>query len=60
MKKKSSVNKAGNYTKPNLRKRIFRRLMNSNTYGTQSGKWSARKSQALVRLYEKAGGGYRN
>ena len=34
MKKKSSVNKAGNYTKPNLRKIIFRRLMNSNTYGT--------------------------
>ena len=41
--KKSSVNKAGNYTKPNLRKRIFRRLMNSNTYGTAKGKWSARK-----------------
>ena len=54
-----AVNAAGNYTKPNLRKRIFRRLMNSNTYGTPSGKWSARKSQALVRLYEKAGGGYR-
>ena len=60
MKKKSSVNKAGNYTKPTLRKRIFRRLMNSNTYGTAKGKWSARKSQALVRAYEKAGGGYRN
>ena len=58
MKKKSTVNKAGNYTKPTLRKRIFNRLMNSNSYGTASGKWSARKSQALARLYKKAGGGY--
>ena len=58
MKKKSTVNKAGNYTKPTLRKRIFQRLMNSNTYGTPKGKWSARKSQALARLYRKAGGGY--
>ena len=58
MKKKSTVNKAGNYTKPTLRKRIFRRLMNSKTYGTPKGKWSARKSQALARLYKKAGGGY--
>ena len=31
MKKKSTVNKAGNYTKPTLRKRIFQRLMNSNS-----------------------------
>ena len=60
MKKKSTVNKAGNYTKPTLRKRIFQRIMNSNSYGTASGKWSARKSQALARLYKKAGGGYRN
>ena len=37
MKKKSSVNKAGNYTKPELSKRIFRRIMNSNSYGT--AKW---------------------
>ena len=56
----STVNKSGNYTKPTLSKRIFRRIMNSNSYGTPSGKWSARKSQALVRAYEKAGGGYRN
>ena len=58
MKKKSTVNKAGNYTKPTLRKRIFQRIMNSSSYGTASGKWSARKSQALARLYKKAGGGY--
>ena len=33
--------------------------MNSSSYGTPSGKWSARKAQALARLYKKAGGGYR-
>ena len=59
MKKKSTVNKAGNYTKPTLRKRIFQRLMNSSSYGTPSGKWSGRQAQALARLYKKAGGGYR-
>ena len=60
MKKKSSVNKAGNYTKPTLRKRIFSRIMNSNSYGTPSGKWSARKAQALAKAYKKAGGGYKS
>ena len=60
MKKKSTVNKAGNYTKPTLRKRIFQRIMNSNSYGTPSGKWSARKSQALAKAYKKAGGGYKS
>ena len=57
--KKSTVNKAGNYTKPTLRKRIFQRIMNSNSYGTPSGKWSGRKAQALAKAYKKAGGGYR-
>ena len=59
MKKKSSVNKAGNYTKPTLRKRIFQRIMNSSSYGTPSGNWSARKAHALAKAYKKAGGGYR-
>ena len=59
-KRKSTVNKSGNYTKPALRKRIFNRILAANIQGTAAGKWSARKSQALVRLYEKAGGGYRN
>ena len=52
MKKKSTVNKAGNYTKPTLRKRIFQRIMNSNSYGTPSGKWSGRKAQALAKAYK--------
>lgn len=55
----STVNKSGNYTKPTLRKRIFSRILNSASYGTASGKWSARKAQALAKAYKKAGGGYR-
>lgn len=59
MPKKSTVNKAGNYTKPTLRKRLFNQIKNSNTMGTAAGKWSARKAQKLARDYKKAGGGYK-
>tara|TARA_R100001510_G_C7596150_1_gene164196 strand:+ start:177 stop:365 length:189 start_codon:yes stop_codon:yes gene_type:complete len=55
----SSVNKAGNYTKPGMRKRLFQRIKASASYGTAAGKWSGRKAQALARLYKKAGGGYK-
>ena len=46
------------YTKPNLRERIKEELKNS-TKGGKKGKWSARKSQLLVKEYEKQGGGYK-
>jgi hypothetical protein len=59
MPKKSTVNKAGNYTKPTLRKRLFNQIKSSNTMGTAAGKWSARKAQKLARDYKKAGGGYK-
>ena len=58
-KKKSTVNKAGNYTKPGLRKRIFQRIKAQASHGTAAGKWSARKAQALAKAYKKAGGGYK-
>ena len=58
-KKKSTVNKAGNYTKPGLRKRIFQRIKSQASHGTAAGKWSARKAQALAKAYKKAGGGYK-
>ena len=48
MKKKSTVNKAGNYTKPTLRKRIFQRLMNSNSYGTPSENGQEEKHRHLL------------
>ena len=56
---KSTVNKAGNYTKPELRKRIFNRIK-AGGKGGAPGQWSARKAQMLAQAYKKAGGGYRD
>ena len=57
-KSKSTVNKAGNYTKPAMRKRIFSRIK-SGSKGGKSGQWSARKAQMLAKAYKAAGGGYK-
>ena len=46
--KKSTVNKAGNYTKPTLRKNIFNRIKAQASHGTGAGQWSARKAQAVA------------
>ena len=58
MKKKSRVNEAGNYTKPGMRKRLFKRIM-AGSKGGKPGQWSAIKAQILAREYKKAGGGYK-
>ena len=58
-KKKSTVNKAGNYTKPALRKRIFNRIK-AGGKGGAPGQWSARKAQMMAKAYKAAGGGYHN
>ena len=57
-KKKSTVNKAGNYTKPGMRKRLFNKIM-AGTKGGKSGQWSARNAQLLAKQYKAAGGGYK-
>ena len=56
--KKSTVNKAGNYTKPAMRKRQFQRIK-AGSKGGKPGQWSARKAQMLAKAYKKAGGGYK-
>ncbi len=56
-KKKSTVNSAGNYTKPALRKAIFERLKASGKYG-KPGQVSARLMQAVAKEYKARGGGY--
>jgi hypothetical protein len=56
----SKVNEAGNYTKPELRKRIFNSIKASAVQGTAAGQWSARKAQLLAKRYKEAGGGYRD
>ena len=58
-KKKSTVNAAGNYTKPALRKRIFNRIK-AGGKGGAPGQWSARKAQMVASAYKKAGGGDRS
>ena len=56
---KSRVNEAGNYTKPEMRKRLFERIK-AGGKGGKSGQWSARKAQMLAKEYKASGGGYRN
>lgn len=56
--KKSSVNKAGNYTKPTLRKRLFNQIK-AGSKGGRPGQWSARKAQLLAKKYKSSGGGYK-
>lgn len=58
-KPKSSVNEAGNYTKPALRKRLFEQIK-SGGKGGDPGEWSARKAQMLAKAYKEAGGGYKD
>jgi|TARA_R100000030_G_scaffold46654_1_gene35280 hypothetical protein len=57
-KKKSTVNKAGNYTKPTMRKRLFERIK-AGSKGGKPGQWSARKAQMLAKQYKAKGGGYK-
>jgi hypothetical protein len=58
-KRKSTVNKAGNYTKPTMRKRLFQQIK-AGGKGGKPGQWSARKAQMLAKQYKAKGGGYRN
>jgi len=57
-KKKSTVNAAGNYTKPGLRKSIFNRVK-AGSKGGKPGQWSARKAQMVAKQYKAKGGGYK-
>lgn len=55
----TKVNAAGNYTKPELRKRIVSQVKAAATHGTGAGQWSARKAQLVAKKYKAAGGGYK-
>ena len=59
MKEGGKVNAAGNYTKPELRKRIVSEVKAAATHGTGAGQWSARKAQLVAKKYKAAGGGYK-
>ena len=57
-KKKSTVNKAGNYTKPTMRKNLFNKIK-ADSKGGKPGQWSARKALMLAKQYKAKGGGYK-
>jgi hypothetical protein len=57
-KPKSSVNAAGNYTKPTMRKALFEKIK-AGTKGGDPNEWSARKAQLLAVEYKKKGGAYK-
>ena len=57
-KRKSTVNKAGNYTKHTMRKRLFNKIK-AGSKGGKPGQWSARKAQMLAKEYKAKGGGYK-
>jgi len=58
-KAKSTVNAAGNYTKPTMRKTLFNKIK-ASTKGGKAGQWSARKAQMLAKQYKAKGGGYKS
>jgi hypothetical protein len=58
-KEGGTVNAAGNYTKPELRKKIVSQVKAAATHGTGAGQWSARKAQLVAKKYKAAGGGYK-
>ena len=57
-KKSSTVNAAGNYTKPTMRKRLVASVK-AGGKGGKPGQWSARKAQMLAKEYKAKGGGYK-
>ena len=57
--KKSTVNAAGNYTKPTMRKALVARVK-AGSAGGDPGEWSARKAQLVAKKYKASGGGYRD
>ena len=59
-KEGGTVNAAGNYTKPGLRKKIVSQVKAAATHGTGAGQWSARKAQLVAKKYKAAGGSYRD
>jgi hypothetical protein len=56
--KKSKKSSAENYTKPELREKIKKKVI-AGDKGGRPGQWSARKAQLVTHEYEAEGGGYK-
>lgn len=59
MEKKDTINSAGNYTHPKLRRAIVLRIKRGNKGGPPN-KWTARKAQMVPKIYKAKGGGYKS
>ena len=58
-KAKSTVNAAGNYTKPTMRKSLVASVK-AGSSGGRPGQWSGRKAQMVAKQYKAKGGGYKS
>jgi hypothetical protein len=54
-----TVNAAGNYTKPTMRKNLVANVK-AGSKGGKPGQWSARKAQMVAKQYKAKGGGYKS
>ena len=54
----STVNAAGNYTKPTMRKSLVASVK-AGGKGGSPGQWSGRKAQMVAKQYKAKGGGYK-
>lgn len=59
MSKGGTVNAAGNYTKPTMRKNLVA-TVKAGSKGGKPGQWSARKAQMVAKQYKAKGGGYKS
>ena len=59
MSKGGTVNAAGNYTKPTMRKNLVASVK-AGGKGGKPGQWSARKAQMVAKQYKAKGGGYKS
>jgi hypothetical protein len=57
---KSTVNKAGNYTKPTMRKSLFNKIKASETRVVSRVSGAREKLRCLAKEYKAKGGGYKD
>ena len=53
-----TINAAGNYTKPTMRRKLVQQIK-AGSKGGKPGQWSARKAQMVAKQYKAKGGGYK-
>lgn len=52
-----TINAAGNYTNPTMRRKLVQKVK-AGSKGGKPGQWSARKAQMVAKQYKAKGGGY--